>query len=142
MSREKVSNSNSFDALKSTKDDDNLGTNEGNSKSDRNGSLNVAHGSYSNTPIINKIDKVARQTLDGKLKFVDDDENPLVPTCNMDSDSKAEVAFDETADLMASTSFKCGSDRGYGTNSLLKQWRETKRDDDYDPYDDDLYESY
>ncbi|GJX64586.1 hypothetical protein Tco_0298929 [Tanacetum coccineum] len=26
--------------------------------------------------------------------------------------------------------------------SLLEQWRETKRDDDYDPYDDDLYESH
>nr|GEV48286.1 hypothetical protein [Tanacetum cinerariifolium] len=40
--------------------------------------------------------------------------------------------------LDASTSFKGGSDRGYGTNSLLKQWKEIKRDDDYDPYDDDL----
>ncbi|GJZ46514.1 hypothetical protein Tco_0594110 [Tanacetum coccineum] len=31
---------------------------------------------------------------------------------------------------------------GYGTNSLLKQWRDTygNADYDYDPYDDDIYE--
>ncbi|GJR61814.1 hypothetical protein Tco_1503976, partial [Tanacetum coccineum] len=63
-------------------------------------------------------------------------------TGNVDSDSEIEVVFDETANLMASTSFKGVSERGYGTKSLLEQWRETKRDDDYDPYDDDLYESH
>ncbi|GKB44237.1 hypothetical protein Tco_0889179 [Tanacetum coccineum] len=91
--------------------------------------------------------KVSREItliLDGKLKFVDDDENPLVPMGNVDSDSESEVevVFDEAANLMASTSFKGRSDKGYGTNSLLEQWRETKRDDDYDPYDKDLYESH
>ncbi|GKE66456.1 probable inactive poly [ADP-ribose] polymerase SRO2, partial [Tanacetum coccineum] len=35
-----------------------------------------------------------------------------------------------------------GSDIGYGTNSMLEQWRETKRDDDYDTYDDDMYENH
>ncbi|GKD22132.1 hypothetical protein Tco_1223835 [Tanacetum coccineum] len=74
--------------------------------------------------------------------FVDDYGNPLVPTSNMDSESEVEVVFDETANLMASTSFKGGSDIGYDTNSLLEQWRETKRDDDYNPYDDNLYESH
>ncbi|GKG21893.1 hypothetical protein Tco_0384488 [Tanacetum coccineum] len=34
------------------------------------------------------------------------------------------------------------SDKDYGTNSLLEQRRKTKRDDDYDLYDDDLYESH
>ncbi|GJV57278.1 WRKY domain-containing protein [Tanacetum coccineum] len=29
---------------------------------------------------------------------------------------------------------------GYGTKSLLVQWRETYVNDDYDPYDDDMYE--
>ncbi|GKE06241.1 hypothetical protein Tco_1398259, partial [Tanacetum coccineum] len=29
---------------------------------------------------------------------------------------------------------------GYGTKSLLEQWRETYVNDDYDPYDDDMYE--
>ncbi|GJY86501.1 nucleotide-diphospho-sugar transferase [Tanacetum coccineum] len=142
VSREKVSNSNPFDALNSVEDDNDLGMNEGNSKSAGKGSSNLAHGSSSNTPIIDKIDKLERQIFDGKLMFVDDDGNPLVPTGNVDSDNEMEVLFDETTNLMASTSFKGGSDKGYGTNSLLKQLRETKRDDDYDPYDDDLYESH
>ncbi|GKE66923.1 hypothetical protein Tco_1521084, partial [Tanacetum coccineum] len=42
--------------------------------------------------------------------FVDDDGNLLVPTGNLDSDSEVEVVFDETANLMASTNFKGGSD--------------------------------
>ncbi|GJS74003.1 hypothetical protein Tco_0706844 [Tanacetum coccineum] len=45
---------------------------------------------------------------------------PVGPKGNMDNDSKVEVVFDETVNLMASTSFKCGSDRGHGTNSLLE----------------------
>ncbi|GKF50252.1 hypothetical protein Tco_0146719, partial [Tanacetum coccineum] len=57
--------------------------------------------------------------LDGKLMLVDDDGKPL---CKVVS--------------------KGGSDNGYGTNSLLEQWRETIHDDDYDPYDDDSYESH
>ncbi|GJR12178.1 hypothetical protein Tco_0794830 [Tanacetum coccineum] len=73
---------------------------------------------------------------------MDDDRNPLVPTGNVNSESEVEVVFDETANLMASKSFKRGSDKGYGTNSLLEEWRETKQDDDYDPYDNDLYESW
>nr|GEW11018.1 hypothetical protein [Tanacetum cinerariifolium] len=99
-------------------DDDDVGTNGRNSKSAGKGSLNVVHGSSSNTSIIEKV----------------------VTKGNEDSKSEVEVVFDETANLMALTSLKCESDSGYGTNSLLKQWRETKRDDDYDPYDDYLYE--
>ncbi|GJY30747.1 hypothetical protein Tco_0414242 [Tanacetum coccineum] len=53
----------------------------------------------------------------GKLRFVDDDGNPLVLTD--------------------------GSDKGYGTNSLLEQWRNSYPDNnDYDPYDDDMYENH
>ncbi|GKA91076.1 hypothetical protein Tco_0812946 [Tanacetum coccineum] len=74
-----LSNLNPFDAFNSVENDDDLGTNGGNSKSAGKGSLNVAHGE---------------------------------------------------------------SDRGYGTNSVLEQWRVTKRDDDYDSYDDDFYESH
>ncbi|GJT71540.1 hypothetical protein Tco_1030826 [Tanacetum coccineum] len=69
-------------------------------------------------------------------------QNPLVPTRNVDSESEVEVVFDETANLMVSMSFRGGSDKGYGTIRLLKKWRETKWDDDYDPYDADLYESH
>nr|GEU94933.1 hypothetical protein [Tanacetum cinerariifolium] len=73
------------------------------------GSLNVTHGSASNNPIIDKIDILERQILDGKIMFVDDDGKPLIPTGNMDSESEVIVVFDETANLMASTSFEGGS---------------------------------
>ncbi|GJZ25194.1 hypothetical protein Tco_0562653 [Tanacetum coccineum] len=128
LSSQNVSNSNPFDALNSVEDDDDLGTNVRNLKSAGNGSLKVARGSSSNTPIIEKIDKLERQILDGKLMLVDDDGKPLykvVSKGNVDSDSEVEVVFDKTANLMASTSLKGGSENGYGTNSLLEQWRET-----------------
>nr|GEY62150.1 hypothetical protein [Tanacetum cinerariifolium] len=124
LSSQKVSTSNLFDALNCIEDDDDdLGTHGGNSKLAGKGSLNVAYGSSSNTPIIEKIHKLERQILDEKLTFVDDDENPLymnVPKGNEDSGSEMEVVFDKTANLMASTSLKGRSDSGYGTNSLLE----------------------
>ncbi|GJW84124.1 transposase, MuDR, MULE transposase domain protein [Tanacetum coccineum] len=115
---QEVSNSKLFNALNSDENDDDLDTSGGNSKLVGKGSLNVALGSSSNTLIIDKIDKLERQIFD------------------------VEVVFDETANLMASTSFDGESDRGYGTNSQLEKLRETKWDDDYDSYDDDLYESH
>ncbi|GJV90731.1 homeobox protein knotted-1-like protein 2 [Tanacetum coccineum] len=83
LSRQEVGNSNPFDALNSIKNDDDL----------------------------DKIDKLECHIIDGKLMFVNDDENPLAPMGNVDSESEVEVVFDETANLMASTSFKGGSDR-------------------------------
>ncbi|GJX98838.1 hypothetical protein Tco_0355857 [Tanacetum coccineum] len=83
--------------------------------------------------------------IEGKLLLVDDDEKPLLKvlaTVNIDSDSEVEEVFDEHATFMASTGLKRGSDSGYGTYSLCEQWKETKRDDDYDTYDDDLYASH
>ncbi|GJT11524.1 putative ribonuclease H-like domain-containing protein [Tanacetum coccineum] len=78
-----------------------------------------------------------------KLRFVDDDGNPLVPTGIVDSDSEVEVIFDETANLRISKSGKDRSDKGYDTNSLLKQWRDSDPDhDNYDPCDDDMYENH
>ncbi|GJX48166.1 retrotransposon protein, putative, ty1-copia subclass [Tanacetum coccineum] len=65
----------------------------------------------------------------------------VVSTTNVDSDSKVENEVDDHAVFMASTGLKRGADSGYGTNTLLEQWRTTKHDD-YDPYDDDLYESH
>ncbi|GKC14238.1 retrotransposon protein, putative, ty1-copia subclass [Tanacetum coccineum] len=42
-----------------------------------------------------------------------------------------------------STSGKDGSDKGYRTNSLLEQWRDSYLDnDDYDPYNDDMYKNH
>nr|GEZ20972.1 hypothetical protein [Tanacetum cinerariifolium] len=68
--------------------------------------------------------------------------NLLLPTGNADSKSKVEAVFDDTENLMGPTCFKGESDIGYSTNSMWEPWKETKRDDDYDPYDDDLYETH
>ncbi|GJU40344.1 ATPase, F1/V1/A1 complex, alpha/beta subunit [Tanacetum coccineum] len=94
-------------------------------------------------PTIEKINKIEGQICEGKLRLLDNDGNPLVPTGIVESDSEVEVVFDETANLRISTSGKDGCDKGYGTNSLLEQWRDSYPDnDDYDPYDDDIYENH
>ncbi|GJW42852.1 hypothetical protein Tco_0071651 [Tanacetum coccineum] len=88
---------------------------------------------------VERIDKPERQIIDGKLTLVDDDGNLLrkvVSMANVYSGSEVEDVVNEHG-FMASTSLKCDNDSGYDTNSLLEQWRATKRDDDYDPYDDD-----
>ncbi|GJX25935.1 ARID DNA-binding domain-containing protein [Tanacetum coccineum] len=66
----------------------------------------------SNTPIGEKIDKIERQICEGKLKLLDNDGNPLVSTGIVESDSEVEVRD------------------SYPDN------------DDYDPYDDDIYENH
>ncbi|GJS81493.1 glucomannan 4-beta-mannosyltransferase 9-like protein [Tanacetum coccineum] len=97
----------------------------------------------SNTPIGEKINKIKGQICEGKHRLLDNDGNPLVPTGIMESDSEVEVVFDETANLRILTSGKDRSDKGYGTNSFLEQWRDSYPDnDDYDPYDDDIYENH
>nr|GEX15949.1 hypothetical protein [Tanacetum cinerariifolium] len=79
----------------------------------------------------------------GKLRLLDNDGNPLIPTGLVESDSEVEMVFNEPANLRISTSDKDGSDIGYGTNSLLEQWRDSYPDnDDYDLYDDDMYENH
>ncbi|GJX07701.1 cytokinin dehydrogenase 3-like protein [Tanacetum coccineum] len=148
----KVSNSNPFDVLNSVDKDGEFGTNGGttnlvNNEATSSGSsfMNIDNdGEFaSNTPIGEKIDKIERQIGEGKLRLLDNDGNPLVPTGIVESDSEVEVVFDETANLRISTSGKDGSDKGYGTNSLLEQWRDSYPDnDDYDPYDDDMYENH
>ncbi|GJR23259.1 putative reverse transcriptase domain-containing protein [Tanacetum coccineum] len=92
----------------------------------------------SNTPIGAKIDKIKRQIGEGKLRLLDNDENPLVPTGIVESNSE-----DETVNLRIPTSGKDKSGKGYGTNSLLEQLRDSYPDNDhYDPYDDDTYENH
>ncbi|GJS59687.1 hypothetical protein Tco_0654471 [Tanacetum coccineum] len=91
------------------------------------------------------INNLERQTLGGKLLLVDDDGKPLKnveSSVNSDSESEVKEVFNETADFMTSTSLKSGGESGYGTKSLLEQWRETKVDNDYEPYDEDLYDRY
>ncbi|GKC05452.1 hypothetical protein Tco_0997062 [Tanacetum coccineum] len=97
----------------------------------------------SNTPIGTKINKIERQIGRGKLRLLDNDGNPLVPTGIVESDSEVELVFPETANLRIPTSGKDESDKGYDTNSLLEHWRDSYPDnDDYDPYDDDMYENH
>ncbi|GJS65835.1 cytokinin dehydrogenase 3-like protein [Tanacetum coccineum] len=147
-----VSNSNPFDVLNSVDNDGEFGTNGGtnnlvNNEATSSGSsfMNIDNDGEcaSNTPIGAKIDKIERQIGEGKLRLLDNDGNPLVPTGIVESDSEVELVFDETANLRIPTSGKDGSDKGYGTNSLLEQWRDSYPDnDDYDPYDDDMYENH
>nr|GEW67963.1 hypothetical protein [Tanacetum cinerariifolium] len=97
----------------------------------------------SNTSIGAKIDKIERQIGECKLRLLDNDGNPLVPTGIVKSDSEVKLVFDDAADLGIPTNVNDGSNKGYGTNSLLKQWRDSYMDnDDYDPYDDDMYENH
>nr|GEV46981.1 hypothetical protein [Tanacetum cinerariifolium] len=148
----KVSNSNPFNVLNSVDNDVEFGTNEEttnlvNNEATLSGfsSMNIDNEwkFSSNTPISVKIDKIEQQIFEGKLRLLDNDENPLVPTGIMESDSKMVVVYDETANLRISTSGKDESDKGYGTNSLLEQWRDSYPDnDDYDPNDDDMYENH
>ncbi|GJU71452.1 hypothetical protein Tco_1262857 [Tanacetum coccineum] len=147
-----VSNSNPFDVLNSVYHDVEFGTSRGttnlvNNKATLSGSyfMNIDNkGEFaSNTPIGKKIDKIKRQICKVKLRLLDNDGNPLVPTGIVKSDSEVEVVFDKTANLRISTSGKDGSDKGYGTNSLLEQWRDFYPDNgDYDPYDNDMYKNH
>ncbi|GJV43752.1 hypothetical protein Tco_1428288 [Tanacetum coccineum] len=68
----------------------------------------------SNTSIGEKIEKIERQIYKGKLRLLDNDRNPLVPTGIVESDSEVEMVFDETANFRIPTSGKDGSDKGYG----------------------------
>nr|GEU96653.1 hypothetical protein [Tanacetum cinerariifolium] len=104
----------------------------------------MASGSPSTTPIAIRIDKLERQILDGNLMLVDDDKMLLYNVdslVNADSNSEVEDVLNETAGFMASISLKSGSETECGTNSLLEKKRGTTMDvdDDYDPYDDDVY---
>nr|GEU44611.1 hypothetical protein [Tanacetum cinerariifolium] len=115
-----VSNSNPFDALNSVDSDVEFGTNGGTSNLGNN-----------------------KATPSGKLRLLDNDWNPLVPTGIVESDSEVKVVYDETANLMIPTSGNDQSDNGYRTNSLLEQWKDSYlENDDYDPYDDDIIENH
>ncbi|GKA00352.1 hypothetical protein Tco_0672902 [Tanacetum coccineum] len=95
--------------------------------------------------IVMAIPKLKDKSLMEKITLVDDDGKPLpkvVSTTIVYSDSEVEDVIDDHAVFMASTELKRGADIGYGTNSLLEQWRITKQDGYYNPYDDDLYESH
>ncbi|GJR72838.1 hypothetical protein Tco_0085203 [Tanacetum coccineum] len=147
-----VSNSNPFDVLNSVDNDGEFGTNGGtnnlvNNKATSSGSsfMNIDNDEEcaSNTPIGAKIDKIERQIGEGKLRLLDSDGNTLIPKGIVESDSEVELVFDDVANLGIPTSGNDICDKGYGTNSLLEQWRDSyPNKDDYDPYDDDMYENH
>ncbi|GJZ86851.1 RNA-directed DNA polymerase, eukaryota, reverse transcriptase zinc-binding domain protein [Tanacetum coccineum] len=124
-----VSNSNPFDVFNSVYNDGEFGTNWGttnlvNNEATSSGSsfMNIDNDEEfaSNTPIDEKIDKIERKIGEGKLRLLDNDGNPLVPTGIVETHSEVEVIFDKTANLRISTSGKDRSDKGYDTNSLLE----------------------
>ncbi|GJT59169.1 hypothetical protein Tco_1002702 [Tanacetum coccineum] len=147
-----VSNSNPFDVLNSVDNDVEFGTYGGttnlvNNEATSSGSsfMHIDNdGKFaSNTPIGEKIDKIERNICECKIRLLVNDGNLLVCTGIVESDSEVEVVFDETANLRIPTSGKDRSDKGYGNNSLLEQWRDSYADnDDYDSYNDDMYENH
>ncbi|GKB76314.1 hypothetical protein Tco_0943209 [Tanacetum coccineum] len=121
-----VSNSNPFDVLNSVDNDVEFGTNRETTNLVNNGATS------SGTSFMN---------IDNDGEFASN--TPIVPTGIVESDSEVEMVFDETTNLRISTSGKDRSDKGYDTNSLVELWRDSYPDnDDYDPYDDDMYENY
>nr|GEV82885.1 hypothetical protein [Tanacetum cinerariifolium] len=147
-----VSNSNQFDVLNLVDNDVEFGTNGGatnlvNNKATSSGSsfMNLDNdGEFaSNSLIGEKIDKIKRQICKCKLRLLDNDGNSLVHTGIMESDSEVKVVFDETIKLRISKSGKDRSDKFYGVNRLLEQWRDSYPDnDDYDTYDDDMCKNH
>ncbi|GKA87784.1 putative reverse transcriptase domain-containing protein, partial [Tanacetum coccineum] len=96
---------------------------------------NVETSSTSNTPIVDKIRKLEKLIIDRKVTLVDDEGKPVNKVDYLgdhDSEDDVESVDNDMARLLAS---------GFGTNSLLEQWRDTyeNADYDYDPYDDDMY---
>nr|GEX10328.1 hypothetical protein [Tanacetum cinerariifolium] len=141
-----VSKSNSFDMLNSVENDVDLGTSGGTSnltskKANSSGSSfwNADSSGTSTTPIVEKINNMKRLIIDGMATLVDDDGKLLTRVVSSsDHDSEDEVAsvYNDMTNFLAS------KDVGYGTNSLLEQWKESYGDGEYnyDPYDEDIYE--
>ncbi|GJZ20036.1 hypothetical protein Tco_0556626 [Tanacetum coccineum] len=76
-----------------------------------------------------------------KLVLVDDDGNPQEKVDypgHTGSEDEVKQVDNETTNYMASKSMGVG----YDTKSLLEQWKKTGVDDDYDSYDDDMYEGH
>nr|GEX11474.1 hypothetical protein [Tanacetum cinerariifolium] len=119
-----VSNLNPFDVLNSVQNDMDLGTNGETSnlvtkESNSSGSSfwNVESSSMSTNLIVKKIRNIKKLIMDRKATLVDD---KGVLAKNVDYLKKG----------------------GFGTTSVLEQWRYSYEngDYDYDPYDDDMYE--
>ncbi|GJS27365.1 hypothetical protein Tco_0487985 [Tanacetum coccineum] len=140
-----VSKSNPFEVLTSVEIDVELGTNGGTSNLARQATnssgssfWNVDASSPSTTPVIEKINKIKKLIIEGKVTLVDDHGKPLEKVASSgDYDSEDEVASvdNDMAKFLA-------KEDGYGTQSFLEQWTESYKNGDYrfDLYDDDMYE--
>nr|GEY86411.1 hypothetical protein [Tanacetum cinerariifolium] len=85
--------------------------------------------STSTTLIVEKVDNIVRLIIEGKATLVDDEGKLLAKVDSLDDhDSEDEVASvdNDMANYLASNK------GGYGTNSLLEQWKETYENDEYD----------
>ncbi|GKB42323.1 hypothetical protein Tco_0887265, partial [Tanacetum coccineum] len=141
-----VSNSNLFEVLNWVDNDEELGTNGGTTSLVNNGAtssgssfINVDNSSTGTTPIIDKIRKFKELLTSGQAILVDEAGNPLKKVEFLgDYNSEDEVASvdNDMAHYMASERV------GFGTQSLLEQWRDSYGNGDYDDdsYDDDMYE--
>ncbi|GKC04198.1 hypothetical protein Tco_0995808 [Tanacetum coccineum] len=132
----KVSKSNPFEVLNSVDNDVGLGTNGETTNLVNNGAnssgcsfMNVKKSSTNTTPIIDKIGKFEDSIIDGQAILVDKAGNPLKKVKYQgDYDSEDEVASvdNDMARSMSSESI------GFGTQSLLEQWRDSYGNGDYD----------
>ncbi|GJW23012.1 retrotransposon protein, putative, unclassified [Tanacetum coccineum] len=119
-----VSKSNPFEVLTSVENDVEFGNNGGNSNlagqaTNSSGSSfwNMDASSPSNTPIIEKIDKIEKLIIEGKVTLVDDEGKPLekvASSCDFDSEDEVTSIDNEIASFLAKND-------GYGTQSLLEQ---------------------
>ncbi|GKC14268.1 retrotransposon protein, putative, ty1-copia subclass [Tanacetum coccineum] len=141
-STNKVCDSNPFEVLYSVDNDVEVGTNGGTSNLDKNednssGSSfwNVENSSTGTTPIMDKIKKFENLVIDGQAILVDEAGNPLKKVEYPDHDEVASVDNDMACSLASERT-------GFGTQSLLEQWRDSYGNGNYDedPYDDDMYE--
>ncbi|GKG04423.1 hypothetical protein Tco_0314810, partial [Tanacetum coccineum] len=80
---------------------------------------------------------IEKLIIDEKVTFVDDEGKPLEKVVSS-GDYESEDEFVSVDYEMAG--FLAKKD-GYGTQSLLEQWKKSYENDDYeyDPYDDDMY---
>ncbi|GJR59519.1 hypothetical protein Tco_1501681 [Tanacetum coccineum] len=111
-SRKEVSNPNPFDVLNSAENDVDLGTNGGTSNlaskdANSNGSSfwNVGSSSNTTTPIVEKIDKLERLIIDGKLTLVDNEGKPpkkVDYSGDHDSEDEVEPVDNEMTNFLAS----------------------------------------
>ncbi|GJW24713.1 hypothetical protein Tco_0038524 [Tanacetum coccineum] len=145
-STNKVSDSNPFKVFNLVDNDVEMDTNGGTSNLDNNGAnssgssfWNVENSSTNTNPIMDKIRKFKNLVIDGQAILVDEVGNLLknieYPGDHDSEDEVASVDNEMARDLALKRT-------GFGTQSLLEQWRDSYGNGDYDKdlYDDDMYE--